>query len=766
MSIAPAIIAREFPGWPTSALGDGSDTNVLAHLIGRSAECELTIISGADNLLEETTTAADDWLPAVLARGVSDICIDDRGMFRARPDLAFAVEKLVRRGVKVVVVTDHAEDEFALVAQLSHLRPQLLLQRTMTPEEIWRIVEEQTGSTLDAYREMILATCVGHPLLVHLFLTALCHVRNSEPISVSAVANSLADAITHVVQTQFSPPEGQVTFLLHLALRSDPQATEQADQALGNLPLETHNIRQLATTLATEQVPQHLLTALWSQLRIHLEPELFDTARRTLLTLLDSGLPGGAHHSGILELLTGETALSLTPRAAEIVLRAADRTTVMGQQELIRSLPDLLEDKSLEEVAARLALLYADVDIQALGEALQILADAPVIPQRAYELLSPLVTLEYPALTAKLAERALETLSSDDPHLARVVLAWIMSSPATACAEPGRRRRVLRRIVTLAHSDCASAPVIRAGLATLRAFTQRSMCWQLRELTADQSLSSGGLPVLACCLAGLATSLNGMTEQAAVWCWRARALARTHATEHVWVLITHALVAYRDHDKESARDFLTQAEHLSSKLRASSVSHCCKIALQHFETESTRTAATQSCEEISHAVLRTFALYCEAVVEHKNGSTQTAIEKHFSAGQTLESSSLTNPRILDWQHQLKTIFLARNDKAVAECLHNDMAAAEKAWQSLNGIPLKSTDTERKSKRPRLSRSEWRVAEQIAAGCTNAQAASALFLSKRTIDTHLRNIYRRLGLSGREELIDFFRNQQDSLAPDP
>ena len=51
---------------------------------------------------------------------------------------------------------------------------------------------------------------------------------------------------------------------------------------------------------------------------------------------------------------------------------------------------------------------------------------------------------------------------------------------------------------------------------------------------------------------------------------------------------------------------------------------------------------------------------------------------------------------------------------------------------------------------RLSVSEQKVAEQVAAGCTNAQAAAALFLSKRTVDTHLRNIYRRKGQHAKSE----------------
>lgn len=764
LSIAPAIIARELPGWPMVALRSARGSNVQAHLVGEAGGCELTIIHSEDDPAEKTTVAIDAWLPVILEQEVTDICIDDRGMFHAKPSLASAVEDLIHHSVRVVVVTDDAEDEFAIVARLSHLRPQLLLQHTMSPEEVWQIVAEQTGDALAPHQMLIQTICSCHPILVHLFLTALCHVRDNEPGSPTAVTDSLADAITHVVRTQSPEPHEQATFLLHLALNSDPLATAQADQSLGNMPLATHSIRQVAAALATEQVPPDLLVALWERLRSRLDPESFDLARRTLRPLLDDGLAADVHHLGLLELFTGDTDLCLAPGAAEVVRQVADAAAGPGRRAVLRALPQLLEDKSVADVTARLALLCADVDVQALGTALQMLSDADAAPDRTYEVLSPLVVLEHPALAASLAEKALAALDPDDPRLARAVLAWIMASPATACAEPGRRQRALRHIVSLAHSDSASAPVIRAGLASLRAFTRRSACRQLRELTTGQSLSSGGLPVLACCLAGLATSLNDMAEQATVWCWRARALDRTHNSEHIWVLITHALVAYWDHDGELAQELLTQAEQFSTELRAVTVSRCCRLAIQHLRAESAGSVAVPTLDNGAHAVLRAFAMHCAAILDHQNGSTQTAIEKHFTTGQTLESSSLTNPRILDWQQQLEKIFLSRNDKAIAECLHNDISAAEETWRTLNDLPAQPAVAQATATRPKLSKSEWRVAEQIAAGCTNAQAAEALFLSKRTIDTHLRNIYRRLGITGREELIDFFKKTQIPTSP--
>ena len=47
--------------------------------------------------------------------------------------------------------------------------------------------------------------------------------------------------------------------------------------------------------------------------------------------------------------------------------------------------------------------------------------------------------------------------------------------------------------------------------------------------------------------------------------------------------------------------------------------------------------------------------------------------------------------------------------------------------------------------------EDRVARPSPAGMTNREAAASLFLSERTIEFHLRNVYRKLDLRSRSEL---------------
>ena len=53
--------------------------------------------------------------------------------------------------------------------------------------------------------------------------------------------------------------------------------------------------------------------------------------------------------------------------------------------------------------------------------------------------------------------------------------------------------------------------------------------------------------------------------------------------------------------------------------------------------------------------------------------------------------------------------------------------------------------------PSLTDSERSVAAIIAEGATNREAAAQLFLSRHTIDFHLRQIFRKLEINSRVEL---------------
>ena len=53
----------------------------------------------------------------------------------------------------------------------------------------------------------------------------------------------------------------------------------------------------------------------------------------------------------------------------------------------------------------------------------------------------------------------------------------------------------------------------------------------------------------------------------------------------------------------------------------------------------------------------------------------------------------------------------------------------------------------------LTEREAEVADLVAAGMTNAQAAEELFLSPRTVGRHLEQIFAKLGVNARGDLAD-------------
>lgn len=53
--------------------------------------------------------------------------------------------------------------------------------------------------------------------------------------------------------------------------------------------------------------------------------------------------------------------------------------------------------------------------------------------------------------------------------------------------------------------------------------------------------------------------------------------------------------------------------------------------------------------------------------------------------------------------------------------------------------------------PALTEGEWRVVALAAQGHTNAEIAGQLYLSRYTVETHLKHVFAKLGLRSRAEL---------------
>jgi DNA-binding CsgD family transcriptional regulator len=80
---------------------------------------------------------------------------------------------------------------------------------------------------------------------------------------------------------------------------------------------------------------------------------------------------------------------------------------------------------------------------------------------------------------------------------------------------------------------------------------------------------------------------------------------------------------------------------------------------------------------------------------------------------------------------LRTALLARGEAA---------AAGHRAVRGDAPLPL-----------TRLTAQELRVARAIGEGLSNGEAAASLFLSRKTIESHLTRVYRKLGVRSRSDL---------------
>ena len=129
-----------------------------------------------------------------------------------------------------------------------------------------------------------------------------------------------------------------------------------------------------------------------------------------------------------------------------------------------------------------------------------------------------------------------------------------------------------------------------------------------------------------------------------------------------------------------------------------------------------------------------------------------ALEIHADARRPFDRAR-TEPAYGEWLRRARRRVEARDHLRAA--LDGFEALGAAAWAERARMELRASgQTARKrhgSTRDELTAQELQIAGYVAEGLSNRDVAAQLFLSPRTIDYHLRNVFRKLGISSRREL---------------
>jgi DNA-binding CsgD family transcriptional regulator len=161
-------------------------------------------------------------------------------------------------------------------------------------------------------------------------------------------------------------------------------------------------------------------------------------------------------------------------------------------------------------------------------------------------------------------------------------------------------------------------------------------------------------------------------------------------------------------------------------------------------------------ESSAVAWARAVVLHCRALLEADDREAerlfQAALEVHGKAARPFERAR-TELAYGELLRRARHRVEARDHLRAALDTFETLGAA--LWAERARVELRASgQTARRrdpSTRDELTSQELQIAQFVAQGLTNREVAAQLFLSPRTIDFHLRNVFRKLGISSRTQL---------------
>lgn len=295
---------------------------------------------------------------------------------------------------------------------------------------------------------------------------------------------------------------------------------------------------------------------------------------------------------------------------------------------------------------------------------------------------------------------------------------------------------------------------------------------ELREL-ADSLAQAGIFSVTAPIASRLALAFLALADYDAANQWACVATFTAADDELADAAMGHLVAAHallRLGEFERADTHASTAADHFAKINAGNLCHLAELTRAHIAVEAGRPALPLAplAPGRMHASLRAYRTYVSARVDLDAGRADAAVRQLFECGRLLKRWGIQNPSLLNWSAHLVAIFRASGQHDFMTHIEDELVADFRAWQDVepaaagrraeilgartSDLDADGTTLEAELSLNTLSPAELRVVDLVVQGLSNRDAAKELFLSKRTVDTHLGNVYRKLGLGSREELI--------------
>ncbi|MEV7180404.1 AAA family ATPase [Kitasatospora sp. NPDC093679] len=269
------------------------------------------------------------------------------------------------------------------------------------------------------------------------------------------------------------------------------------------------------------------------------------------------------------------------------------------------------------------------------------------------------------------------------------------------------------------------------------------------------SPAEAGVAVLG---AAMAFAWSGRLDEAAAWAGRVVRSAQrwNHHGEAALALLARSDIAHRQGHLDAAASDAERAEQLAVRVRADELA-CAARALKT-RAQLRRGGPTDPAALIAtalpadaHPLVRAVVLEARGLLAAARGDHAEALRLFLECGHQLAARGIANPACVPWRTHAAQAYQALGEHAAARTIAADPLPGADARPPRPADGRGPAIGTRDAGPVRLTPSERRVTELVLQGLSNLEVAERLCLSKRTVDTHLGRIYRKLAIKGRPEL---------------